>query len=150
MIGAIDIGGTKIAAGMVDHRGRVLARLEQPTAPERGFEDALARMTQMLREVTGDRIGGIGIGCTGPVDPIRGAIENASLLPGWQWTSSALRSPSRMTRTPPRWPKAPGAPARVSGASSTSPLAPESARESFWMDASIAGSTDRIPSWAIR
>jgi glucokinase len=84
MIGAIDIGGTKIAAGMVDHRGRVLARLEQPTAPERGFEDALARMTQMLREVTGDRIGGIGIGCTGPVDPIRGAIENASLLPGWQ------------------------------------------------------------------
>jgi len=84
MIGAIDIGGTKIAAGLVDHRGRVLASLEQPTAPERGFEDALARMTRMLREVTADRIDGIGIGCTGPVDPFRGAIENASLLPGWQ------------------------------------------------------------------
>jgi len=91
MIGAIDIGGTKIAAGLVDHRGRVLARLEQPTAPERGFQDALARMTRMLHEVTGDRIDGIGIGCTGPVDPFRGTIENASLLPGWQGAELASR-----------------------------------------------------------
>jgi len=36
MIGAIDIGGTKIAAGVVDHGGRVLAKLEQPTAPDAG------------------------------------------------------------------------------------------------------------------
>jgi len=31
MIGAVDIGGTKIAAGIVDDRGKVLSRLETPT-----------------------------------------------------------------------------------------------------------------------
>jgi hypothetical protein len=32
MIAGIDIGGTKIAVGVVDHAGRVLAREECPTA----------------------------------------------------------------------------------------------------------------------
>ncbi len=86
MTGAIDIGGTKIAVGMVDDRGRVAGRLEQPTEPGRGFEDALARMSGMLRTaaaLAGARIDGIGVSCTGPVDPSRGTVENASLLPGW-------------------------------------------------------------------
>ena len=35
MIGAVDIGGTKIAVGVVDDCGRVLARAETPTdAPD--------------------------------------------------------------------------------------------------------------------
>jgi len=87
MIGAIDIGGTKIAVGMVDEHGRVMARQEAPTAPERGFEDALARMTRMLRDAAARvpaRISGVGLGCTGAVDPFRGTVEDASLLPGWR------------------------------------------------------------------
>ena len=87
MTGAIDIGGTKIAVGIVDDDGRIVSRLATPTAPERGFEDALRRMTAMLRETAAladVQLGGIGIGCTGPVDPFRGTVEDASLLPGWQ------------------------------------------------------------------
>ena len=87
MIGAIDIGGTKIAVGVVDEAGRVTARLESPTMAQRGFEDALARMKHMLRDCAkraGAAIEGIGIGCTGPVDPFTGVILNADLLPGWE------------------------------------------------------------------
>ena len=87
MIGAIDIGGTKIAAGGVDRQGKLLARRVCPTAPERGWEDAVARMIAMLREAqeeAGEKIEGIGIGSTGPVDPLTGTVENAELLPGWR------------------------------------------------------------------
>jgi glucokinase len=85
--GAIDIGGTKIAAGMVDGGGKIRGRVECPTAPERGFDDALARMGDMLREAAreaGAGMSGIGIGCTGPVDPIAGTIGDVDFLPGWE------------------------------------------------------------------
>lgn len=87
LTGAIDIGGTKIAVGVVAEDGRVVSRLACPTQPERGFEDALARMSGMLGECVaraGAAIGGIGIGSTGPVDPFRGTVEDADLLPGWK------------------------------------------------------------------
>ena len=35
MIGAVDIGGTKIAVGVVDADGKVLARTQAPTDPSR-------------------------------------------------------------------------------------------------------------------
>ena len=41
MIGAIDIGGTKIAVGVVDGNGRVLAKTERPTEVSRGFHHAM-------------------------------------------------------------------------------------------------------------
>jgi len=87
LIGALDIGGTKIAAGVVDRQGRILSRAEAPTASERGFPDGLARMIGMLREVAaraGAQLEGIGIGCTGPVDPFTGVLGSVDLLPGWQ------------------------------------------------------------------
>ena len=36
MIGAVDIGGTKIAVGMVDDSGRAVTRLETPTKANLG------------------------------------------------------------------------------------------------------------------
>ena len=50
MIGAVDIGGTKIAVGMVDNNGRVLSRTERPTESGRGYSGALARIIAMLQE----------------------------------------------------------------------------------------------------
>lgn len=87
MTGAIDIGGTKIAVGLVDGEGAILARRECATDPERGFDEALARMRRMLEEAArdvGSAITGIGIGCTGPVDPLAGVIGNVDFLPGWE------------------------------------------------------------------
>src|SRR5229473_2049915 len=87
VIGAVDIGGTKIAVGMVSAEGRVVAKLESPTDARHGFRDALARIVKMLRqtaEMARTTISGIGIGCTGPVYPLIGTIGAVDFLPGWQ------------------------------------------------------------------
>jgi glucokinase len=69
MIGAVDIGGTKIAAGMVNDNGQVLSRKETPTDTE-SYANGLAAIASMLRETArtaGVEFTGIGIGSTGPV-----------------------------------------------------------------------------------
>jgi glucokinase len=87
MIAAVDIGGTKIAVGMIDDDGHVLSRLEVPTDPERGYQNALDRIAAMLQEAgrsARDEIAGIGIGSTGPVDPLSGEIGNVNFFPDWE------------------------------------------------------------------
>ncbi len=85
-LGAVDIGGTKIAVGAVDPTGRVLAKEECPTAPHEGFDAAMERIGAMLERVIARSqvsLSGIGIGCTGPVDPLGGTIGEVDFLPGW-------------------------------------------------------------------
>jgi glucokinase len=87
MIGAIDIGGTKIAVGQVDGSGQLLARLDCPTEAERGYDDAVRRMGEMLNETArtaGGEMRGIGIGCTGPVYPLTGEIGEVEFLRTWK------------------------------------------------------------------
>ena len=84
-IGAVDIGGTKIAVGVVDDRGRLLAHAETPTAPEGGYEAAMQRVAGLFESLgTGFPFEGIGIGCSGPVDPRSGEIGIVDCLPGWR------------------------------------------------------------------
>ncbi|HEX3819610.1 MAG TPA: ROK family protein [Candidatus Sulfotelmatobacter sp.] len=86
MIGAVDIGGTKIAVGMVDNQGKVLSRVQAPTDPER-YSASISLIADMLRETArgaGAEITGIGIGSTGPVDPMRGEFGDVDFLPGWR------------------------------------------------------------------
>jgi glucokinase len=91
VIGAVDIGGTKIAAGIVDDAGRVLSKLESPTDAHRGYSNGLERIISMLRAVAreaGGEISGIGIGSTGIVYPFSGAFGDVDFLPGWQGNNS--------------------------------------------------------------
>jgi glucokinase len=86
MIGAVDIGGTKIAVGIVDGGGKVLSRMDAPTDPNR-YSDGLELIAHMLRKTAqraGAELTGIGIGSTGPVDPIRGEFGDVDFLPGWR------------------------------------------------------------------
>jgi glucokinase len=86
MIGAVDIGGTKIAVGMVNDTGQVLSRREMPTAAD-SYANGLAAVASMLQETAreaGVEITGIGIGSTGPVDPITGQFGEVDFLPGWR------------------------------------------------------------------
>ena len=86
-IGAVDIGGTKIAVGIVNQEGRVLASEECPTEQERGFVSAVDRIERMLRDCaarTNAGIDGIGMGCTGPVYSLTGEIGDVAFLKSWQ------------------------------------------------------------------
>src|SRR6266446_7065069 len=86
MIGAVDIGGTKIAVGMVTESGQVLARKKSPTDTA-SYANGLSTIGGLLREtaqIAGVEITGIGIGSTGPVDPITGRFGEVDFLPGWR------------------------------------------------------------------
>jgi glucokinase len=84
----IDIGGTKIAAAAVTPQGEIVSRATMPTQAERGFPDGLRRIEALLDEILAaapEQVApaGIGIGCPGPLDPLRGTIDNPYTLPTW-------------------------------------------------------------------
>jgi len=87
MIGSVDIGGTKIAVGLVDDDGQLLSKMESSTEADRGYPRALDRIASMLRETArnaGTAISGIGIGSTGPLYPFSGEFGDVDFLHGWQ------------------------------------------------------------------
>ena len=86
MIGGVDIGGTKIAVGVVDSVGRVVAKKECPADGPRGFDHAMGQATVLLRECADQakvKLRGIGIGSAGPLDATTGALGNVNNLPTW-------------------------------------------------------------------
>ncbi|MFD1860037.1 ROK family glucokinase [Aeromicrobium camelliae] len=94
----IDIGGTKIAAGVVDEDGRVVARArrETPTTDPVAIVDAIADVTAQFRaEYT---VRAIGIGAAGYVD-----VSQSTVLfsPHLAWRHEPLRDAvARRTRLP--------------------------------------------------
>ena len=71
----LDIGGTKIAAGVVDGTGRVHAFRLEPTHAARGPEEGLERLFALgpRSRASGLEIDAVGIGCGGPLDDERGS-----------------------------------------------------------------------------
>lgn len=71
----LDVGATKLAAGVVDRSGRVLLREVTPTLPERGgravLHDALALVAALgaAAAAGGHQVAGLGIGICELVDP---------------------------------------------------------------------------------
>lgn len=80
----IDIGGTKIAVAAVSLQGEILARTEIETRAAEGAPRVIARLCDAIRSIQrNDELLGIGIGCTGPVDPRTGHVMNPYTLPTW-------------------------------------------------------------------
>ncbi len=87
MVGAVDIGGTNIAVGIVDAEGKVLSLLESKTEADGPYESALDRTVAMLKAgvaETGIELQGIGIGSTGPVYPFTGEFGDVNFFPHWR------------------------------------------------------------------
>jgi glucokinase len=85
---AIDVGGTKIAGGVVNLEGRLLKSLSVPTRADEGFKTSyrqLEGLAERLVRMAGgaDRVRGIGICSPGPLNPKKGLVINPPNLPGW-------------------------------------------------------------------
>ncbi len=85
----LDVGGTKIAAGVVDAEGGVHGFAVAPTEVERGPRDGCRRLFELGRRAVDESsvpwadVIGIGIGCGGPLDPAAGVLIAPLHLPGW-------------------------------------------------------------------
>jgi glucokinase len=80
---ALDVGGTKIAAGLVDSTGSVLRSATRPT-PARDAELAWAAVEETVLEVLdGTTPSAVGIGSAGPVDAVAGTVSPINIA-GWQ------------------------------------------------------------------
>jgi glucokinase len=85
----LDIGGTKLAAGVVDASGVVHSFVVAPTRVDEGSESGLERLFELGRRaiaesgVETDRIEAVGIGSGGPLDADRGVLIAPPHLPGW-------------------------------------------------------------------
>src|SRR6266851_348343 len=86
----VDIGGTKVAAGLVDAKGTILFQTRVPM-PAR--EDAAAGFAAVERAINSvfekhpqarASLAGIGICAPGPLDPVRGVVLNPPNLPCWR------------------------------------------------------------------
>lgn len=82
----LDIGGTKIAAGLVDPAGRLLHETRQPTPhspdPDRVWAAAQRTITDALAAADGP-VAGVGISSAGPIDLPAGTISPIN-IPAWR------------------------------------------------------------------
>lgn len=83
----VDIGGTKVAVGLVDASGNILRQAREPMMPHGTAEAGLAAVTRaidsMLASIPG-KVANIGICAPGPLDPTAGVVLNPPNLPCWR------------------------------------------------------------------
>jgi glucokinase len=83
----VDIGGTKVAAGLVDANGEIGAQTRVPMVSHTSAEEGLRAVLQVISQVlpNGDaQVAGIGICAPGPLDPTTGVILNPPNVPCWR------------------------------------------------------------------
>lgn len=80
---AVDVGGTKVAAGIVDADGQLLARSMRPTPAGGDGEGVFAAVLDAVAEVRIDGSDACGVGCGGPMTP--GGEEVSPInIPAWR------------------------------------------------------------------
>jgi len=87
---AIDFGGTKVEAALVDAGGRLIddSRHRQPTGREAPSNELAAAVVEVATRAlatlpTGMLLMGAGIGCAGPIDHVEGTVSPLNIL-NWQ------------------------------------------------------------------
>jgi glucokinase len=84
----VDVGGTKVAAGLVNAAGEITCQTRTPMVAS----DAAAGLAAVITAIDSVRkaacqsepISGIGICAPGPLDPRTGVVINPPNLPGWR------------------------------------------------------------------
>ncbi|WP_406379238.1 ROK family protein [Streptomyces sp. NBC_01618] len=87
LVAALDIGGTKIAAALVDGGGALLVRAQRPTPARESAETVMGAVTEILAELSGSPLWGrasaVGVGSAGPVDASAGTVSPVN-VPAWR------------------------------------------------------------------
>ena len=81
---ALDIGGTKLAAGLVDEQGEVVASAQAPTPATADADGLFSVLLAVVDSVGGNGdVVGCGVGCGGPMAPGGEAVSPLH-LPAWR------------------------------------------------------------------
>lgn len=90
MIIGVDIGGTKVAAGLVDSSGEITHKIRVPMTPagtaEAGFAAVVGAVEAIFAGAPEARgaLTGIGLCSPGPLDPKTGVVLNPPNVPCWR------------------------------------------------------------------
>ncbi len=85
----VDVGGTKVAAGLVDHEGNIQSQARGAMISDQGAQAGLDAVVTVIEEVAAasqahDSIRAMGICSPGPLDPVAGIVINPPNLPCWR------------------------------------------------------------------
>ena len=83
---SLDIGGTKIAAGLVDPSGALVYSATRPTPKHQGAEQVWAVIQQLITDAmpaAGGAIGAVGVGSAGPIHLATGTVSPIN-IPCWR------------------------------------------------------------------
>jgi glucokinase len=76
----VDLGGTKILAGLVARDGEVIRRHERST-PQDSQEHVLAELEAAVAELLDDSVAAVGFGVPSPIDQARGVVVRSVNVP---------------------------------------------------------------------
>jgi glucokinase len=86
----VDIGGTKVAAGLVDAEGQILFHTRVPMPARGSAAEGFAAVQSAIEAIfaahpeSRSKLTGIGICAPGPLDPVSGVILNPPNVPCWR------------------------------------------------------------------
>jgi glucokinase len=85
----IDVGGTKVAGGLVTRKGKLSQAQVVPTYADKGFKKSLGQITHLIGRLVHaaggkENVGGVGSCAPGPLNPKTGVVLNPPNLPGWR------------------------------------------------------------------
>src|ERR1700693_4750809 len=84
----VDIGGTKIAAGLVNSEGKILyssrTRMVAKKSAQEGVQAVRTAVDDVLKATAGQKVSAIGVSVPGWVDSAQGMLLSATNLPCWR------------------------------------------------------------------
>lgn len=85
----VDVGGTKIAGGLVTSQGRLVKSVVIPTRAEDGVKTSFKQVQRVIERLVSaaggnENVRGIGLCSPGALDRRTGLVINAPNLPGWE------------------------------------------------------------------
>src|SRR5215469_13155396 len=104
---AVDVGGTKLAAGLVESAGRVLSWTQVPTPVDLDAEQMWRTLDALITDilnggrVTPTELAGCGCGCGGPMEWPSGLVSPLN-IPAWRRFPLRTRLTERLGGIPVR------------------------------------------------